>query len=145
MSYNNSIAGIQRVAIICRGKTAQSISGWTTLLAWTEIQDPTNNLDPATGVFTAPRAGLYSFSIGDALSQAIGAYYGLSILKNGVQLYNTLQTAQSASIQYLSLSGEVEMLAGETLSARAYCAATASDSPSASNSWFTISEKIINY
>jgi NaMN:DMB phosphoribosyltransferase len=145
MSFNNGNAGIQRVAVICRNKTAQSIVSWTTLTGWIEVQDPTNSFDPATGVFTAPRAGVYDFSLGDAIQAGIGAYLGLSIIKNGTQMYNHLESASSAAIQYKDLAGSVEMLAGDTLSPRAFQGTAANDSPSISNSWFTITERNTNF
>jgi C1q domain len=145
MSFGNNPGGIQRVALICRGKTAQSVNSWTTLTNWTEVQDPTNSFDPIAGIFTAPRAGTYNFSLGDGLQNPIGSYIGLSITKNGTQFYNILPTINSASIQYLGLSGLVELAAGDTVSPRAYHASAASDAPSASNSWFTITEINTNF
>lgn len=145
MSFNNGFAGIQRVAVICRNKTAQSINGWTTLTNWAEVQDPANSFDPVAGTFTAPRAGVYQFSIGDGFTQAVGSYYGLSITKNGTQLYTMLKTAQSLQAQYDALSAEVELATGDTVQARGYCGAAANDITGASISWFTITEKNTNF
>jgi hypothetical protein len=145
MSYGNSPGGIQRVALICRGKVTQSINSWVTLTNWTEVQDLTNSFDPVAGIFTAPRTGTYNFGLGDGLQNPISNYIGLAIIKNGIQLYNLLLTTNSASIQYLALSGSCELAAGDTVSPRGYHASAASDAPSASNSWFTITEINTNF
>jgi C1q domain len=145
MSFNNGIVGTPRVALICRNKSTQLISGWTTLTNWFIVQDPTNEFVGSTGIFTAPRAGVYNFTLGNGLSQPIGAYIGLSILKNGTQLYNDLISTSSSVTQYRSMSGCLELAAGDTISPRSYCQNAANDTPSVSNTWFTITERITNF
>jgi C1q domain len=140
VSFGNSAPGLQRAVVVCRGKTAQSITSWTTLTNWIEIQDLTNSFDPITGIFVAPRTGIYAFSVGDGLVNPVGSYIGLSIVKNGVQFYNVLDNTPNAGIQYKGLSGTIELAAGDSLSPRAYHAVASNDAPSASNSWFTITE-----
>jgi C1q domain len=140
MSFGNVAPGLQRAVVICRGKTAQFITGWATLTNWIEVQDLTNSFDPITGIFVAPRSGIYAFSVGDGLINPVGSYIGLSIIKNGVQMYNVLDSTPNANIQYKGLSGTIELAAGDTFSPRAYHASASNDNPSASNSWFTITE-----
>jgi hypothetical protein len=132
---------IVRAAVICRNKTVQSINNWTTLTGWTEIQDPTNSFDATTGLFIAPRAGLYDFSLGNGLAPALNAYYGLCVIKSAVQLYNVLKIAATASTHYECVSGTIELAANEQLYPRGFHAAAANDVASASNSWFTVMER----
>jgi hypothetical protein len=141
---SSAITTTTRVNVICRNKTAQSLptTAWTGLTNWTEIQDPTNSMNAATGIFTSPRATTYAFTAGNGVPiTAAGQYFGISVWKNGAQLYNSLTTSGSGTQQYPVVSGVVEMATGDTLQVRSYNGApTANDVVSASNSWFTVTE-----
>ena len=141
---SSAITTTTRVNLICRNKTLQSIPSatWTALTNWNVVQDPTSSFVSSTGIFTAPRAMTVIVTGGNAVfTTLIGQYVGCSIWKTGSQLYNTLFFAAASGANYISTNGAIEMLAGDTLQLRSYSGgATANDTPSASNSWFTITE-----
>jgi hypothetical protein len=135
-----------RVNVICRNKTTQSITSatWVVLNNWTVVQDPTGSMNGATGLFTAPRNMTVTFTAGNSVTtSALGQYYGICIYKNSVtQFYNNLQTCATGSNLFPCTSGVIELLAGETIQVRSYSGGTtANDTPSVSNSWFTITEQ----
>jgi len=134
-----------RVNVINRGKTVVNSmlnNTWVKHTNWINITDPTNSMNVATGVFTAPRTANYSFTGGNYIpNNASGQYAGLSVYKNAVtQLYSVIFVVAGPT-NYPSTSGVIELAAGDTLELRGYNGgATANGNISASDNWFTITE-----
>ena len=65
-SWNRLSSSVTKSTVIASkvGNTSETFNHTTVtnVTNWTEILDANNNFDPATGIFTAPRTGNYSFS-----------------------------------------------------------------------------------
>jgi hypothetical protein len=93
----------------------------TTITSWTETQDSTSSFDASTGVFTAPVAGTYKIDGVIAIgSNATGFRYA-AVFKNGAIYNYGPGTAPPASNDSGAVfTAQVPMIAGETLSVKAY-------------------------
>jgi hypothetical protein len=63
-SWNNLQSNVQKATVVAKKISAQSVSNTTItdVTNWDEITDLTNNFNPTTGIFTAPRTGNYVVS-----------------------------------------------------------------------------------
>lgn len=146
--------GMQAPSVICRGKTAQSISNNSTfvqLTNWTETQDTTNSFNAVAGIFTAPIAGNYQYSIAHNLlvtgAQIAASFDHLSLKKNGVDQFadsrlNFFSVAMLTSQDSLAqMSGIINLAIGDTMAftRRQSHAAAYNDTTSASQNYINIS------
>jgi hypothetical protein len=63
-NWNTLTSNVQKATVVAKKTSAQSVSNMTVtdVTNWDEITDVTNNFNPTTGIFTAPRAGNYVVS-----------------------------------------------------------------------------------
>lgn len=63
VAWNKAYIAPQKAVVVLRKVSSQSIptATATTIINWNEVRDMSNSFDPASGEFTAPRDGTYTF------------------------------------------------------------------------------------
>ncbi len=86
----------------------------TTILFSTEFYDDGNNFDPATGIFTAPSAGLYHFDASVPITGNGQVYFEIA------DLTLTQQNIPAGNIASFTLSATVKLTAGQQIRLAAF-------------------------
>lgn len=104
-------------------------SGLGLLVCDTKLYDTGDNYSTSTGNFTAPINGFWNFSVAMSLNTAPSVGYGVAIAVNGNIAKDFIsETGGSVSFAYYAtVSGDVELSAGDTVEMWAYTSGNAGD------------------
>lgn len=71
-NWNTLSSNVQKATVVAKKTTSQTINNITAtnVTDWSETRDETNNFDPTTGIFTAPRTGNYVVSFSYSFTSA---------------------------------------------------------------------------
>jgi hypothetical protein len=114
--------------VFATNTSAQSIPNGaveTVVTGWTEVTDITSSFDPATGIFTAPRAGNYTIttnlSTTTGLAWVLTEFWRVGIQVNGTSVSRLGVNAQTSATFQLQQGHSVtyRLNAGDTVSTSA--------------------------
>jgi hypothetical protein len=116
--------------------SGQSIpqSAWTTMLFQNKVQDNNNNFNSSTGVFTAPKAGIYVCTASVMYTAAPGTAYAAWYVNGG----SNRRAGVYQGAQNINSSAVIQLNANDQLTFQVNVTSSATTTGSADGNWISI-------